>query len=32
MHHEGGWWRGDDDVKASSLIHDNGDRKLLEPS
>jgi hypothetical protein len=23
------WWRGDDGVKASSLIHGNGDRKLL---
>jgi hypothetical protein len=22
-------WRGDDGVKASSLIHGNGDRKLL---
>jgi hypothetical protein len=26
------WWRGDDGVKASSLIHGNSDRKLLEPS
>jgi hypothetical protein len=25
----GCWWRGDDGVKASSLIHGNGDRKLL---
>jgi hypothetical protein len=24
------WWRGDDGVKASSLIHGNGDRKFCD--
>jgi hypothetical protein len=24
------WWRGDDSVKASSLIHGNGDRNFYD--
>jgi hypothetical protein len=27
---EDSWWRGDDGVKASSLIHGNGDRNFCD--